>query len=171
MKLLKRKRKRRNSRHWVFLPCVAFPQPLLTHFHYNGQWQHLLAPPFPAPFTISKPCSQNSQSGCAIRALLLAWLCSLMYCQCLNVFISSVYPASWSSLRKAQEVFRKNWSQLTSFENTIFTVLYRNGAIYNYFWQNAPLCPTEPEETNEVLLKCFFYCFGDLRSFELDMRN
>lgn len=90
----------------------------------------------------------------------------------MGVFTAAVHAVSYSFCRNAQEVFRKKWSQLKEFENTApTTALYRDGAIYNYFCQNDALCPTEPGETNEVWLKSFFYCNGNLPCFELDMRN
>lgn len=81
----------------------------------------------------------------------------------MQVFTASVHPLSCSLWGNPQEVFRMHWSQLKVFENTISTALYGDSAFYNYFWQNAPLCPTEPGEIDELWLKSFFYHNGDLQ--------
>lgn len=120
-------------------------QPLFTSFHYNGQWHHLLPP----PFSVSKPCrqdsSQNLRSGFAACVALQPDAVTVFKCEWMQPLS---HPFSSSFCRNPQEAFRKNRSHLKVLK-TQFPLFFTWTVPFTTISGRMPLCDQQNREKTQ----------------------
>lgn len=135
---------------WVYLPFPTFQRSQSASFGFFSLWW-ATASLLPPPFTVSKPCrqdsSQNLWSGFTASVVRQPDAVTMFKCEWLQPLL---HPFSSSFCRNPQEAFRKNWSQLKVLK-TQFSLFFIGTVPFTTISGRMPLCD---QQNQEKPLKC-----------------